>query len=51
MAKKEYVSKYAPKWFVFPREDMTYREFATERKRKHLKRNAKEFLSNVSTDW
>ena len=31
MAKKEYVSKYAPKWLVFPREDMTYREFATEK--------------------
>ena len=28
MAKKEYVSKYAPKWIAFPREDMTYREFA-----------------------
>lgn len=31
MAKKEYMSKYTPKWFVFPREDTTYREFATEK--------------------
>ena len=49
MAKKEYVSKYAPKWFVFrntnrfvfPREDMTYREFATEKEAQAFKEKCK----------
>ena len=41
MAKKEYVSKYAPKWFVFPREDMTYREFATEKEAQAFKDKCK----------
>lgn len=41
MAKKEYVSKYAPKWLVFPREDMTYREFATEKEAQAFKEKCK----------
>ena len=41
MAKKEYVSKYAPKQFVFPREDMTYREFATEKEAQAFKEKCK----------
>lgn len=41
MAKKEYVSKYAPKWFVFPREDTTYREFATEKEAQAFKEKCK----------
>lgn len=41
MAKKEYVSKYAPKWLVFPREDTTYREFATEKEAQAFKEKCK----------
>ena len=35
--KKEYVSKYAPKWYTFPRETTTYREFASQKEAEDLK--------------
>lgn len=48
MAKKEYVSKYAPKQFVFPREDMTYREFATEKEAIAFKEKCKKNFLTMS---
>ena len=37
MAKKEYVSKYAPKWYTFPRETTTYREFENQKEAEEFK--------------
>ena len=48
MAKKEYVSKYAPTQFVFPREDMTYREFATEKEAIAFKEKCKKNFLTMS---
>lgn len=35
------MSKYAPEWFVFPREDITYREFTTEKEAQAFKEKCK----------
>ena len=46
MAKKEYVSKYAPEGYIFPRYDTTYREFATEKEAQAFKEKCKkDFLA------